>query len=92
MRILEDTNYEETPKVAKKIITSHSLYCIAPLANRYNGFPAHPVKKQQGDKYMSPKNINTKENVTPYYCINPEEQIRFDIMKKFKLRESVREN
>ena len=34
-----------------------------------------------------------KENTTPRYSkINPEELIREDIMKKFKLRESVRQS
>ena len=65
---------------------------MAPTTNRYNGFPAHPVKKQPVDKFTSPKNATIKENITPYYCISPEEQIRFDIMKKFKLRETVRES
>jgi len=38
------------------------------------------------------KYICLKENTTPRYSkINPEEMIREDIMKKFKLRETVRE-
>lgn len=65
---------------------------MQPNANRYNGFPAKPVKKQQPDQFVNYKALVAKENFTPYYCLNPEEAIRNDIMKKFKLRESVRES
>jgi hypothetical protein len=65
---------------------------MQPLVSRYNGFPAHPAKKQAAEKYSNLRNIPAKENMVPYYCISPEEQVRKDIMKKFKLRESMREN
>lgn len=60
LRVLEDTNYEQTTKVQQKIITSSSLFCMAPLVSKYNGFPAQPVRKQQTDKFMSPKSVSTK--------------------------------
>ena len=64
-----------------------------PTNIKNNAFPSHPIKKQYTQKYSNIRYSNHKENTTPKYTrINPEELIREDIMKKFKLRESVRQN